>query len=49
MPYKIIRMYKEGNRRPRTIKKGLTLAEAQEHCRSPKTHGKTWFDGFNSY
>jgi len=49
MPYKIIRMYKIGDRRPRTIKKGLTLEEAQEHCRNPKTRGKTWFDGFTSY
>ena len=30
----------------RTIKRGLTLAEAQAHCRSEKTHGPGWFDGY---
>jgi len=46
--YKIVRMYHPSlNRRPRTMKKGLTLEEAQEHCSDPRTRkdGK-WFDGY---
>lgn len=52
--YKIVRNYFSTNRRPRTIKRGLTLAEAQEHCRNPKTSHKTgppaswWFDGYSA-
>jgi len=42
--YKIIRFrFMNGHR---TIKGGLTLEEAQEHCSSPKTEGDGWFDGF---
>lgn len=47
MPYKIIRF--RFNKRPRTIKKGLTLKEAQAHCRDPKTRGNGWFDGYENY
>ena len=46
--YKIIRSYFTGG--TRTIKKGLTLEEAQAHC---KNHAKQrtklrgpWFDGY---
>ncbi len=42
--YKIIRFRFKGNRR--TIKTGLTLEEAQEHCQDDKTHGEGWFDGY---
>ncbi len=51
--YKIVRFY-SNERPPRTIKKGLTLAEAQAHCQTPKTEGGTfnagtaWFDGYES-
>jgi hypothetical protein len=34
--YKIVRMYQS-----RAIKTGLTLAEAQEHCRDPETSSRT--------
>lgn len=44
MTYKIIRFF--FNSSPRTIKKGLTLEEAQEHCRRDDTHGDGWFDGY---
>jgi hypothetical protein len=33
--YKIVRMFFKGGKR--TIKRGLTLDEAQEHCRNPET------------
>ena len=51
--YKIIRFRFEGD--DRVIKRGLTLEEAQEHCRDPETSGSTcsdmrergqWFDGY---
>jgi hypothetical protein len=37
--YKIVRMYLKGGKR--TIERGLTLAEAQAHCRNPETSSKT--------
>ena len=46
MTYKIIRFYKD-HYRNRVIKRGLTLEEAQAHCRSPKTRKEgVWFDGY---
>ncbi len=51
--YKIIRCRFNGKNR--TIKRGLTLEEAQEHCRDPETSGSTcsdmkkrglWFDAY---
>ena len=38
--YKIVRFYQIGPRR-RTIKTGLTLAEAQAHCKDPETSSRT--------
>lgn len=35
MSYKIVRIFQKGGKR--TIKKGLTLEEAQSHCRDPET------------
>ena len=48
--YKIIRFYKEdgfpGPARE-TIKTGLTLEEAQEHCQRDDTREEgVWFDGY---
>jgi len=37
--YKVIRMYFNGGQR--TIKKGLTLEEAQSHCRDKETSSST--------
>lgn len=37
--YKIVRMYFRGGKR--TIKNGLTLAEAQAHCNDPETSSRT--------
>jgi hypothetical protein len=44
--YSIVRHHYEGDRE--TIKTGLTLAEAQKHCKRPDTHGVDWFDGYTS-
>ena len=42
--YQIVRFFVD--KPPRVKARGLTLAEAQQHCRDPKTHGKGWFDGY---
>ena len=39
--YKIVRMYFNRGQSNRTIERGLTLAEAQEHCRDPETSSST--------
>lgn len=41
MTYKIVRMYFRDSRRSRVIKTGLTLAQAQAHCRDPETSSRT--------
>lgn len=37
--YKIVRMFFKG--RKYTIKRGLTLEQAQKHCRDPETSSST--------
>ena len=44
--YKIIRMVFDGPNK--VIKTGLTLDEAQAHCRREDTHGDGWFDGYDN-
>lgn len=44
--YRIIRFYKASYRQ-RTIRQGLTLTEAQEHCSRKDTRGAGWFDGYD--
>lgn len=39
--YKIVRFYFRRDQRKRTIATGLTLQEAQEHCRDPESSWKT--------
>ena len=39
--YKIVRMYKEARINSRTIRRGLTLSEAQAHCKDPETSSST--------
>ena len=39
--YSIIRMYQREGERSKVIKAGLTLAEAQQHCRDPETSSST--------
>ena len=41
MNYKIVRMFFDSGRRPRVIKRHLTLAEAQEHCGDSETSSST--------
>ncbi len=35
--YVIKRIYADNSRRPRTIRKGVTLEEARAHCSDPNT------------
>ena len=46
MTYRIIRIRFQG--RNRTIKRGLTLEQAQAHCRRDDTRGPGWFDGYEA-
>lgn len=39
--YRIIRIYRDADRPSRTIRRGLTLAEAQAHCADPETSSST--------
>jgi hypothetical protein len=43
--YKIVRMYRDSYKHS-TIKRGLTLEEAQAHCSREDTHGDGWLDGY---
>lgn len=39
--YKIVRMFRNDHVRAYTVRKGLTLEQAQEHCRDPETSSST--------
>ncbi len=39
--YRIVRVFRDGDRRKRTVARGLTLEQAQEHCRDPETSSST--------
>lgn len=47
--YKVIRFCQDENdpAHRTVLRQGLTLAEAQEHCRRDDTHGDGWFDGYD--
>ncbi len=40
-PYKIIRMYQDPDLEARDIRRGVTLLEAQSHCKNPETNSQT--------
>ena len=40
-PYKIVRMYQDPDLENRDIRRGLTLLEAQSHCKNPETNSQT--------
>ena len=44
--YKIIRFYQDFDRDSKVVVRGLTLDQAQAHCRREDTHGDGWFDGY---
>lgn len=46
MSYKIVRFYARPGYGPNVIKRGLSLEQAQAHCRREDTHGDGWFDGY---
>ncbi len=46
--YKVIRFREAFDPSPEVIKRGLTLEEAQAHCRRDDTHGPGWFDGYDT-
>ena len=46
--YDIVRFYRNTNKSPRVQERGLTLAQAQEHCNREDTKkGGVWFDGYS--
>ena len=44
--FHIIRTY-DSDRPSERIESGMTLKEAQTHCRRVDTHGEGWFDGYD--
>ena len=46
MTYKIVRLKAHSYEPTEVIRTGLTLEEAQEHCKRDDTHGPGWFDGY---
>jgi hypothetical protein len=44
--YRIVRFYRYRDTPSRTIKKHVTLSEAQAYCSREDTHGEGWFDGY---
>ena len=49
MTYFIVRFFREKYKSSRIIKRGLTLEQAQAHCKDPSTQKEgEWFDGYDS-
>ncbi len=43
--YRIVRSFRDDTE-SFVVKRGLSLDEAQAHCRRDDTHGDGWFDGY---
>lgn len=39
--YEIVRLFQADDRKPRVIRRGLTLEQAQAHCQDPETSSTT--------
>jgi hypothetical protein len=44
--YRIVRMYRDSHVPYEYVTSGLSLEEAQAHCRREDTRGDGWFDGY---
>ena len=44
--YKILRHYRDLSKRATVVRRGLSLEEAQKHCRDPNTSTEIYFDGY---
>jgi len=44
--YCIRRFYRDIGEAAQVMRTGLTLEQAQAHCKDPSTAGDGWFDGF---
>ena len=45
--YRVVRFYSDSFLAPQeTVTRGLSLEEAQAHCRRDDTRGDGWFDGY---
>lgn len=44
--YDIVRFYADDNKPSEVIERGVSLEEAQLHCKRIDTHGDGWFDGY---
>lgn len=41
MAYKIVRFFQDSNKSSRTVARGLSLEDAQAHCKDPETSSST--------
>lgn len=47
--YQIVRMFRERFKPDTIVRRGLSLKQAQAHCRDPQTQkAGEWFDGYTN-